>query len=278
MQRSTITYKGFNVFEKVVIPMVFGKVPKEFHGQESCFIFFEQGAVVMTDPEHQREFNQGDTMLAKCYDFFMEVPEGKKDPNKVVEMIGVVLNKEIVEDLFSFDIADYNYQVNFNVHQEPVDALLDNFKRSIVILLDNPELADDLMIANKIKEFVLLLSKKHNAPSEQDFLAGLLTSPTFDFRQTIAQNLFINMSLDELAHLCSMSLSSFKRKFAEEYDESPKSYINLKRMEKAKELLKVTDQRVAEIAFNCGFESLSAFNRNFKNSEGFSPSDYRNQA
>jgi len=83
------------------------------------------------------------------------------------------------------------------------------------------------------------------------------------------------LSLDELAALCHLSTSSFKRKFRETFDFSPKKFIALKKVERAAELLKSNEDRVSDIAYDVGFDSLATFNRNFSRIYGKSPSDYR---
>lgn len=39
--------------------------------------------------------------------------------------------------------------------------------------------------------------------------------------------------------------------------------------------LKTTDMQVADIAYKCGFPTLSTFNRNFKKIQGSSPNEWR---
>ena len=100
----------------------------------------------------------------------------------------------------------------------------------------------------------------------------------YDFKKTIENNLYTNLSISELAHLCSMSLSTFKRKFKATFSESPKQYLLKKKMEKARQLLQIKENRIIDVAFDCGFDSLSAFNRNFKTYFGQPPSVFRANA
>jgi AraC-like DNA-binding protein len=52
-------------------------------------------------------------------------------------------------------------------------------------------------------------------------------------------------------------------------------YLSRVRVEKAKNLLLNPNLRISEIAFEVGFQSLTHFNRVFKNIVGQSPSEYR---
>jgi AraC-like DNA-binding protein len=53
------------------------------------------------------------------------------------------------------------------------------------------------------------------------------------------------------------------------------NYINVKRIEAARQLLKDTDGKVIDIAFHVGFDNLTYFYRHFKKHTGFSPIEYR---
>ena len=71
------------------------------------------------------------------------------------------------------------------------------------------------------------------------------------------------------------SISSFKRKFKETYNESPKKYMLTKKLERAMDLLSNSSEKISTIAYNCGYDSISTFSRSFKLSCGMSPSKFR---
>jgi len=127
----------------------------------------------------------------------------------------------------------------------------------------------------KLKEFILLLAKTEHAPSHLDFLAGMFNVAKSELQSTIANNLYSSLSIDQFAVLCNMSTSSFKRKFKETFELSPKKYFGVKKIEKAAEMLIDLNIRISDIAYDCGFESLATFNRTFKSVHGKSPSDFR---
>jgi AraC-like DNA-binding protein len=56
------------------------------------------------------------------------------------------------------------------------------------------------------------------------------------------------------------------------------NYINIKRIEAAKLLLKETDSKVIDIAFHVGFDNLTYFYRHFKKHTGYSPIEYKRMA
>ncbi|MEQ9377220.1 MAG: AraC family transcriptional regulator [Imperialibacter sp.] len=272
--QKVLKYKERIVFEKLTIPY-FDRIPKEFFEIEACFIFVNKGEFSVRSPTNYLDFEPGQGLLAKCLNYFFETNANQRQVGEGVEVIGVLLYPSMVEELFDFELSAYSYTVDFNLKQVQIDALLNNFRDSVNLLLDHPELADEAMIKTKLREFVLLISKSQGAPSHYDFLAAMFKPDFAAFRNVIQSNLFSSCSLDELAALCHMSLSTFKRRFKEAFKETPKKYIAEKKVHKAAEMLKSNNYRIAEIAYECGFETLSSFNRTFKTSFGVSPSDYR---
>jgi AraC-like DNA-binding protein len=85
-----------------------------------------------------------------------------------------------------------------------------------------------------------------------------------------------NVDIPFLAEQCDMSQTYFRRLFHSLYGVSPKQYILSARMRWAKNMLKGTDDSIAEIAKNCGYDSVYYFSRAFRIHEGVSPSEYRN--
>lgn len=253
----------------------FDRSLKHYVEDEACFMFVNQGEVDIRGPEDYLHLNKDTAMLAKCLNYFFEPAGDKNVCNDGIEAVGVFLYPWLLQDLFEFDIASSTHTVDFNLKQIQVDRLLENYRESINLLLDAPELADESMVKTKLKEFILLVSKSQNAPSQLDFLAALFKPTDIAFKSVIQQNLYANLSLDELAALCHLSVSSFKRKFKETFDESPKKFITRKKVEKAAELLKSNKERVSAIAYDVGFDSLATFSRNFTQIIGKSPSEYR---
>jgi len=269
-----IKYKGRIVFGKQAMPY-FDRMPKEYFEDEACFVFVNEGEVSVRSQTDYMNLDKTSAILAKCLNYFFETNNKQKESSDGIEVIAVILHPSQVEELFEFDLSQSIYSIDYNIKQIHVDRLLTNYKESINILLDNPELADERIIETKLKEFVLLMTKSQNAPSQLDFLSALFKPLDIEFKSTIQHNIYSNLSLDELARLCHLSTSSFKRKFNDVFKTSPRKYISQKKIEKAAALLKSEKIRISDIAYDVGFDSLATFNRNFTTTYGKSPSEYR---
>lgn len=269
-----LKYKGRIVFGKQSMPY-FNRIPKEYAENEACFVFVNKGNISVRAQEDYFDLDNKTAIIAKCLNYFFETSAKQRQNGDGVEVIAVLLYPSLGEDIFDFDLSLSAYNLPYNIKQVTVDRLLENYKESINILLDNPELADENIIKTKLKEFVLLMTKSQNIPSELDFLSGLFSPINISFKETVNQNLYSNLTVDELARLCHMSLSSFKRKFNDVFGDSPKKYIGSKKIEKAAKMLQSKGIRVSDIAYDVGFDSLSTFNRNFVLQYGKSPSEFR---
>ena len=83
------------------------------------------------------------------------------------------------------------------------------------------------------------------------------------------------ISLDEAARVVNASTRHFCKVFKSATGITFTDYLARVRVEKAKHLLQNPHQRVSEIAFETGFESISQFNRSFKRITGQSPTQFR---
>jgi AraC-like DNA-binding protein len=107
-------------------------------------------------------------------------------------------------------------------------------------------------------------------------------------RRSVADRLRVQPALDlifsrygealgvaEMAEACAMSRATFKRVFRSATGGPPKAFLNEQRLRQASRLLLTTDRKVADIAFTCGFSSITNFNRRFLSRFGETPSRHR---
>lgn len=93
----------------------------------------------------------------------------------------------------------------------------------------------------------------------------------------IRENYFKPISLEKISRITRMSPFTFSRFFKKNCGAGFVEYLNRVRTNKACYLLRETDYLVHDIAVECGFTSISNFNKQFRKTEGISPRDYRAQ-
>jgi transcriptional regulator GlxA family with amidase domain len=78
-----------------------------------------------------------------------------------------------------------------------------------------------------------------------------------------------------LARIALVSEAHFIRSFRAAFGETPKRYLQRRRVERAMFLLRSTDRSVTDICMDVGFASLGTFSRVFRDVVGEPPSTYR---
>jgi AraC-like DNA-binding protein len=81
--------------------------------------------------------------------------------------------------------------------------------------------------------------------------------------------------LEDIAKAVSLSPCYFSRIFKRTVGSSFSRFVNEVRIERAERLLATTRKTIAEIALECGFDSLRTFNRAFQSIRGATPSAKR---
>ena len=82
------------------------------------------------------------------------------------------------------------------------------------------------------------------------------------------------ITLEEVADVCGLTKPAFCRYFKKTTGSTFVSFLNQYRISQAKRLL-LMGKNVGEACFECGFESLSYFNRSFKKITGENPSVFK---
>jgi len=95
-------------------------------------------------------------------------------------------------------------------------------------------------------------------------------------RAAVEGNINHQISVEELAFMCNMSLSTFKRRFGRLYGTTPNKWLLQRRMEEAAVLLD-GQEKPSEVFFKVGYENHSSFSQSFKQVYGMTPREYQRQ-
>ena len=109
-------------------------------------------------------------------------------------------------------------------------------------------------------------------PVYQGGLSPYQLSQVFDYVDAYLDQ---NIKLETLAKLLDLSQFHFTRLFKQSLGLSPYQYLIEQRIERAKQLLKETNQSILDIALNCGYNSHSHLSKQFRQVTGMTPKAYR---
>ena len=141
---------------------------------------------------------------------------------------------------------------------------------------------------SSFERFMQLLRLLHlfAASDEKRPLASPAYSPSLKERDISRLDLVLGylrknktgaVTLEEAAAVAKMSPKSFCRFFKANTGKTLVEYLHELRIGDACRLLLESDRTISEIAFECGFNNLSNFNRRFRERKGMSPREYRRQ-
>lgn len=157
--------------------------------------------------------------------------------------------------------------------KEDSNRLIPDIKK--LVTLEGPEL-----YLSFLSILLALTTCNHQSLSEARFMVNLPSgyssrmSLIHDFIET---NFNRKIYLSELAELTNMSESSFSRFFSKMMGRPFFTFLNEYRVNVASRMLIDTDLSVAEIGYNCGYESLPFYYKQFNKFQGKSPAKYRKQ-
>ncbi len=91
----------------------------------------------------------------------------------------------------------------------------------------------------------------------------------------IDKNYNLQLRVKELAEICKMSETNFRRVFAKYMGSGPLEYIKFVRVNKACDLIKTTLLSMEDVSNKVGYTQISTFNRNFNKIIGTSPYNWK---
>ena len=155
--------------------------------------------------------------------------------------------------------------------------------KSVVI-----ELMKELLHLNGVQSLIHLLrildilsaTKEYHYISSQHYDGSIKEhesdrlNKVYDY---IIKNYRSKIPLEKMADMLHMTPTSFSRYFSMKNNKTYSRFIAEIRVKHACELLTETDMSVAEICYECGFNTLSNFNKQFKDIMQKKPTDYKRE-
>lgn len=161
-------------------------------------------------------------------------------------------------------------QINQSVYAFQYDAFIQRFVASLLDISKLSQSAQAKLLEVKLEEILLYLTEMNGF----DFLNSLLSNGNNNKQKliyTVESNVFSKLTIPELAFLCNMSISTFKREFEKCYSDSPMKWFQNKRLEHAHYLIHQEQKNASEIYLDIGYENLSSFIQAYKIKYGITP-------
>ena len=244
---------------------------------DSCFAYILEGTQEIFSQSGRIIAKNSESILMKCGNYISNF-ENDKDSTSFKSIV-IHLDPEIIQKVLGNQkhiLDSVQNSLNKTTLKIEQNDLLDNFIQSLYPYFETPTLINDVILENKLRELILILSDSGQNTINTQILSSLYTPEQFEFNKVIEANILNKLTIKELSHLTFRSESTFKRDFRKYFNESPAKYIKRKRLEKASELLRNSCQSISEIAWKCGFENIAHFSTSFVKIFNEPPRSYRN--
>ncbi|MDT9334923.1 response regulator [Clostridium perfringens] len=178
----------------------------------------------------------------------------KENPNKEIIMLTAYDDFEFIHKVLVLGGSDYILKP---IKPDKIMGIVDN-------IIDKVE--------NKSIE---LGDKKHIHEKYSDSSLTNEEKVVDKVSKYIDDNMDKMLKLEELASICNLSPGYFSRVFKKETGKTVITYINEKKVERAKKLLKESKEPIINISLDLGFDDCGYFIRVFKKITGLTPKAFR---
>ena len=217
-------------------------------GNRECEI--ESGDILIIPPNtfHRMIGNGGERILCCFSKDFITRSFGEDFFSKI----------EATKDVFLF-------RPNENTREYIFDTLSDLFEKN------DKDLENEEYFSTRLASLLLLISHEKSGQKEVRY-----TDERFKkLIQYIDENYSEILGIEEIIKAMSISRGTLFRIFKKHFNISPITYLNSVKIQKACVLLSNKHKNVTEIAFECGFNSCTYFDRIFKQFTGITPAEYK---
>lgn len=249
--------------------------------------------------------------IADIYQSFVEalvhmeytVNENKSELNQSIERVELLkVDKLAVENYLRHGVKDgFNEFFNTYIRTLGEAALKSNLIKNYIfmdVVLATAKLVNDLggdvdKVIPELNSIEMTMSSIKTIDQLQEQARKILSS-ALDYRDSKPNGQHKNLirqakeyierhytnpdlTLNDVASQVNLSASHFSVVFSQETRQTFKEYLTEVRINKAKELLRMTALRSADIAYQVGYNDPHYFSSVFKKNTGFSPIEFRSQ-
>ena len=229
------------------------------------------GQKIITTKETKTDITSSNICFLYQNNYFLSK---RVNDNLKYKSIVLFFNDKFVLDF----IKKYELKIDKKSEIELFNFNYDNFEeiKRVIKSFENYLEKDfsTFLLKLKIEELLLLVLQK-NEKSLIEFFNKIVNTTKDRIKYILESNLDLVDSFEDICSLTRQSPAKIRKYFKDEFNTTPKLWMNGKRLEKATLLLKTTDNTISQISTSCGYSSTSWFISEFKKRYELTPKDYR---
>ena len=245
----------------------------EFYSNTLCVVYIESGQeCITTSDNHNLTLKSGSaTILPQGLHLHSDYVKSTQN----LKAFLVFYEESIIRDFLkvpspSKSLVPFNNEI---INISGGEALKNYFKA--IKTLQTEGLNEPCLIRIKQFELLHLLNLKAHQPI-QLFLKSVLLkrNPKRNLQRLLNEHPVHHLTVSDLASLSGRSPSSFNRDFRATYHQSPKQWLQDKRLDHASELL-IQNISVTQVATELGYDNTSHFITSFKKRNKITPKQFQ---
>jgi AraC-like DNA-binding protein len=266
-----------NLFETVqasqLVPLTFSDfvITSMLRGKKVMHLFEEPGF----------DYLPGETVLVPAHvTMKIDFPEAnRQNPTQCIALALDQSKINTIVDRLNEQYPREGKQQYWNLHHNQYHFLnnveLAQTLNKLIHICSGTSIGKDILADLTLQELIVHIIQTQNlaATDQSDF--NQQDNPLAFVISYIRAHISENIKVDDLSDKACMSRTSFYRAFKREYNISPLDFILREKIKKAKHLLSETKASITDICYQLGFSDLNYFGRQFRKSEGISPTQYR---
>ncbi len=240
----------------------------------ACFFYMIQGSMMSYDARGMHTITVKEAILKNCGQYVQKYIGANE--SEECEAIAVFLYPELLKEIYKDQVPSYLINDTVPIPKKLIgNKLIEQYMSNLTIYFEEVEAFDEALGILKLKELMMILLKSENHENIRKLLSDIFAPVNLKLKEVIENNLYNNLSLEQLAFISNMSLSTFKREFKKSFNDTPGRYIKNKRLERAALKLVSSDASIRSIAFDTGFQDTTTFSASFRKKYNTSPSKFR---
>lgn len=249
-------------------------VNKRSHLESYLFFVVMEGSGTVTYCNKSYELTKGDCLFIDCKNGYSQASSNHKDRQGNYDSLWSVswihFNGPTMQEIYDKYLERGGSPVFSGEHMVSYYDLVQN----ILSIARSDSYVRDVLLAEKLTTLLSLLMKDAWQKDESSSKAPKRELVT-EIKMYIDEHYQEKLSLEILARQFYINKQYLAYAFKEKYGYTVNNYIVHVRINKAKSLLRFSEETMEQISRDVGIEDANYFSRLFKKVEGISPNQYR---
>ena len=192
-------------------------------------------------------------------------------PDGLFRSLSICIDQFTLEEMKEqFEPAEIYRENNDHVFLLKPNRLFHNYMDSLLPYLERGGEISEALLRTKVREAILVFLETN--PGLRNILFDFGEPGKIDLEAYMNEHYLFNGDLSEFAYLTGRSLSTFKRDFAKIFKTTPNKWLQTKRLEEARYLIREKNWKATDACQEVGFKDYSHFSVAYKQFFGHSPS------